>query len=359
MYVIVGGGLAGLNYAYRLLQNEPNANVIILEEGFDVAGKLRDVEFEGVMVHAGAGVGRWKKDLRLRQLLTDLGIEVKPYKNTIQYMFPPVDILKVINNLPQPQNNEEKLWPFQKFLEEKTTLATEFINTCGFTDFLRSDVNEAIKNYGFDDLVSGEEFFNVPWNDLILALVTAVGADKIHLNSRVERIDTDFVYTQNGQQYPYGQLILAIPALEVERLLGINTMIRPQPFVRIYAKIIGKEFKELTKKASQTIILAPLRKIIPIDGDVYMIAYADNADAQQLSMLVPLPEADKHLVLENLLKKSLGISELKIVKTLFCLWAWGTHYSLPGIKKPALYPKIILKGESFSKNQGWSEGALE
>jgi hypothetical protein len=122
-----------------------------------------------------------------------------------------------------------------------------------------------------------------------------------------------------------------------------------------------------------TIVPGPLQKIIPMDINkgIYMIAYSDNTNALlQKNYLKNTP--DNRNLYCDLIEGSLGIpkGELKILSIKDYYWPIGTHYYEP-LKSPfknrnefiykAQHPEngMIVVGEVVSKDQGWTEGALE
>ena len=123
-----------------------------------------------------------------------------------------------------------------------------------------------------------------------------------------------------------------------------------------------------------TIVPGPLQKIIPIDQNkgIYMIAYSDNKNAENLKKHISDTE-DNRDMFALLVEKSLGIpvNSLKINALKDFYWPVGTHYYKPlDIKMYCdrdefIYraqhpePNIIVVGEVVSSNQGWTEGALE
>jgi hypothetical protein len=117
-----------------------------------------------------------------------------------------------------------------------------------------------------------------------------------------------------------------------------------------------------------------LQRIIPIDVDkgVYMIAYNDNDNATTLKHHLENNYLNRRLY-EMLLESSLDIpsNTLEIIAIKSYYWPIGTHYYKPLNKelygsreefmKIAQHPEknIFVVGEAVSRNQGWTEGALE
>ncbi len=122
-----------------------------------------------------------------------------------------------------------------------------------------------------------------------------------------------------------------------------------------------------------TFVPGPLQRIIPMDPDngVYMIAYNDNANTLALKNYLKNTKENRELY-EVLLERSLGIPEnsLHIIAIKDYYWPIGTHYYTPldqsyssreDFIDKAQHPEkgILVVGEAVSRNQGWTEGALE
>jgi oxygen-dependent protoporphyrinogen oxidase len=71
--VIVGGGVSGLATAYRLTQNDPAPDVLVLEAGTHVGGKLRSVAVGDLVLPAGADSFLARKPWAV-ELCKELGI---------------------------------------------------------------------------------------------------------------------------------------------------------------------------------------------------------------------------------------------------------------------------------------------
>ena len=108
------------------------------------------------------------------------------------------------------------------------------------------------------------------------------------------------------------------------------------------------------------------------DNGVYMIAYNDNNNTLALKNHLQNTKSNREMY-EILLEKSLGIPNgaLHIIAIKDYYWPIGTHYykvlnkelykSREEFIKKAQHPEkgILVVGECVSRNQGWTEGALE
>jgi hypothetical protein len=123
-----------------------------------------------------------------------------------------------------------------------------------------------------------------------------------------------------------------------------------------------------------TFLPGPLQKIIPIDPNngIYMIAYNDNNNTIILKKHLQNNSENRELY-QRLLEKSLGMpnDSIHIIAIKDYYWPIGTHYYKPLNKElyssreefidKAQHPEkgILVVGEVVSRNQGWTEGALE
>jgi hypothetical protein len=148
-----------------------------------------------------------------------------------------------------------------------------------------------------------------------------------------------------------------------------------QPFMRLYGKFSKQSvpiLKEYVK--GYTYLPGPLQKIVPVNPDsgVYMIAYNDNKNTLALKNNLQDTAENRDLYCE-LLEQSLDIpgNSLHLIAIKSFYWPIGTHYYKPlnqnlyedrdefiDIAQHPVKGMLVI-GEVVSKNQGWSEGALE
>lgn len=373
--IIVGAGLAGLYYALTCKEN----NILILEQSDRIGGRIGQVDFHGVDVVYGAGIGRYDKDLLLRNLLQQLQVEYKIYNTQISYILPKVvDILKILKYLQKEYYKDPSIRSKATFLEflgmhmDKTDVYNWICST-GYSDYLNADIYDTMFDYGFEDNVGGYKAMSIPWNKLLEKILLKL-TDKnveINLNSEVIGIkkyeNTTVVNTSGGDVYKCRKLILAIPSPSIRKLLKnpIYDQVRVQTFCRLYIKIDKKKSQDFVKNVTNfTFVEPPLQKIIPwTEKGVYMISYSDNKSADYVKDL-------NDTQLEDLVYTTTRY-RIKILDRLVFYFPVGTHYYSPldtNIYKDRLEflhqaqnpdKNIYVVGEGFSLNQGWCEGALE
>ena len=394
--IIIGSGMAGLFSAYNIKKISPNSSFLILEKHKKqwIGGRTSNEMFYGTQVVTGAGVGRKEKDKLLIKLMNEIGVKYKQYETAINYSqtFTPVDIVKIINKLKGEYNKHPELHNktfkdfFIKTLGEK--LYKTFIISAGYTDYENADLYETLYNYGIDDNKSGWTGLHIPWKNMVDKLYHIIGKNNFRFSSDVDEIKKIKekpclfqIKTANGTLYHCNKVIVATTITGIQKLVpgadkknSLYQQIHGQPFLRLYAKF-NKESAEIMKKyvTSYTIVPGPLQKLIPIDANkgVYMIAYSDNYYATLQKKYLDNTVENRDLYCD-LIEESLGIPKgiLKITAIKDYYWPIGTHYYEPlkgHIKTrnefvyKAQHPEkgMLVVGEVVSRDQGWTEGALE
>lgn len=381
--IIVGAGLAGLYYALKhkksAVSRGSDPNILLLEQSDRIGGRIGQVNFHGVDVVYGAGIGRYDKDILLKKLLDDLEVEYNLYTTSIYYILPKVvDILKSLKTLARLYDPSiRSSATFRDFLKLHMNQEDIYNWVCssGYTDYLNADIYDTLLDYGFDDNVGGYKAMGIPWNKVLNKLETLIkkkGVD-IRLNSKVTGIsvrknsEKHIVVKTNNGIYKCDKLILAIPSPNIRKLLKnpIYDQVRVQTFCRLYIKIDKDKSKDFVENIQGfTFVEPPLQKIIPWkEQGVYMISYSDNKSADYVK---DLSDKDLETLVYNTTKY-----RIKIIDKLVFYFKVGTHYYTPlniskykdrvDFLKKAQNPQkdIYVIGEGFSQNQGWCEGALE
>jgi len=249
-------------------------------------------------------------------------------------------------------------------------LYNKYMECAEYTDYEKADVYETLYNYGLDDNESGWTGMMIPWQKLIEKMADNVS---IKYSQNVEQImktrdDHIIIKTEDGKTYECAKLIIATTVTTLRKLLPYHReykSVEGQPFLRLYGKF-DKESAEIMAREvpKMTIVLGPLKKMIPMGQGVYMIGYTDNEMAERVKDKLKNTEMNREFMC-RLIEKSLGIRKniLKMRAMRDYYWQVGTHYYKPSIanfkslSNPE--PNIYVVGEMVSKKQGWVEGALE
>ena len=389
--IIIGSGMSGLYSAYQILKYSPGKSFIILEKYKKnwIGGRTSNDVFYGTEIVTGAGIGRKKKDKLLYNLLHSFKFDTPEYTVNPQKskLIQSVDINQIMNLLRKKYNDfKDVKLTFKQFATNILGIEEykKFIISSGYSDYENEDAFETLYYYGMDDNSCCWKAFHVPWHKMVLKLYHYIGEKHFKFSNNVVSIHKINkqpcrfqVNTENGTQYLCNKVIIASTIDTIRNLLPmpIYNDIEGQPFLRLYAKFSKKSIpimKEYVK--GYTIVPGPLQKIIPMDSDngVYMIAYNDNKNALALKSHLKNTAENRELY-EILLEKSLGIpnDSLHIIALKDYYWPIGTHYYKPLNKEfyssrdefidKAQHPEkgVLVVGEAISRNQGWTEGALE
>ena len=383
--IIIGSGISGLYAAYNIKKMSPDNSFLILEKYKKqwIGGRTSDEMFYGTEVVTGAGIGRKKKDKLLHKLLDELGLEtseftVKPhYSAMIQHL----DVKNVMAHLRDEYTGPRTT--FKAFatgvLGEKTY--EQFLLSAGYTDFEKEDAHDTLYHYGMEDNYCCSKGFTVPWRKLVMKLADEIGESHFKFSSDVSKIsktgDGFALDTEGGKKYTCNKVIVATTITGIRKLLPklIYNDIEGQPFLRLYGKFSKSSIPIMNEYVKgYTFLPGPLQKIIPMNPDtvIYMIAYNDNDNTLALKNNLENTKENRDMYC-RLLEKSLGIPDdsLNLIAIKDFYWPVGTHYYKPldeSIYKDrskfidiAQHPEkgILVVGEVVSKNQGWTEGALD
>jgi len=390
--IIIGSGMSGLYSAYQIKQLSPSTSFLILEKYKKkwIGGRTSNDMFYGTEIVTGAGIGRKNKDKLLHRLLHKFSL------NTPEYIINPhksklinsVDVNKALEHLKKEYRQfKDKQLTFKQFatniLGEKDY--KKFIISAGYTDYENEDVFETLYYYGMEDNTCCWKAFHVPWRKLVLKLYHYIGENHFKFSNKVINITKTqenpcrFLINVEGDiKYTCNKVIIGSTIDTIRKLLPsypIYNDIEGQPFLRLYAKFTKQSIpimKEYVK--GFTFLPGPLQRIIPMDPNngVYMIAYNDNNNNIVLKKHLQNTKTNRELY-EILLEKSLGIpnASLHIIAIKDYYWPIGTHYYKPLNKElyssreefidKAQHPEqgVLVVGEAVSRNQGWTEGALE
>lgn len=364
-YVIIGGGIAGLYTAYHLEHKYKHIRILLLEKNPYLGGRTRMVDFHSSCVVTGAGVGRYPKDRLLYALVSQSHENILLKTSAICYQFAyPVSTLAYVESLKQKKKwikKHRSTHTFRQFFLSFFTRSEykQFCDSNGYTDFEDADIVDTLYDYGFEDNVPGNQFFPVKWNRVIKNLSRQLKHTTILLNTAFERFrkqkDGTFkISTHDGQVFLAQKIVFAgsveqYPYQHIKKQIGYNSFLRAYSFSH-------KITDPIHKKGSTTYVDNELQKVLYITPRIRMISYSDNQHAEKVMRL-----SDAEMM------KKAGFSW---DDTRRFYWKCGTHYYRP---LESIYtsrddfirhaqnpePGIFLVGECISRNQGWTEGALE
>jgi protoporphyrinogen oxidase len=309
--IIIGAGMAGLYTAFLLKQNDPNINLLMIEQNAKqhVGGRANTVNFYDTKIPIGAGIGRQKKDKILAHLMRyyrtkglDKVFNIHSYN--VEHNIATTTNINVPLTMRRLKQEYEK--HITKMKEHPQTFRqfalhvlgntdyNRFTNSTGFTDYENEDAYETIYEYGMEDNLGGWKAFSVPWHDLVQQLMNSVGTSNfvfgkkaLHISKSNDtfEVKTQSTMTNHVKSYYAKKVVVATTIDTLRHLFPTHTIYReiePQPFLRVYGKFDKQSvgiMKEVVPKF--TYVDFPIQKIIPMNTEkgVYMIVYNDNASA--------------------------------------------------------------------------------
>ncbi len=392
--VIVGGGISGLFLAYKL--SETNLEVLLLEKDKNLGGRIHTSVDKDIQYECGAGRFNEKHE-KLISLIHELKLE--------ENMFPLTkgNELKIRDyNTSTPLNS---VYLFDMVKNKYPEYDTSYLQKITFYQLITDMFDSETANYMRDALGYDAEFMQLNAHsaytmfkddlfDDTLYYVLKGGLSQIMnkmesllkrkqnvtilKNNELKKIYDDKILT-SIDTYSYKNLVLAIPQYNLKKLSEFNDFklldsVEPIELLRIYATYPVDEqgnpwFKDIKRTTTDNYI----RHIIPIDYSkgLIMISYTDSLNAKLLANLHSVSEDKLMEGIHKEIKVLFDIEPPKPKKVYFHYWNdgyTGLHVWKTGNDIDEIYPKILqpdteknifICGETYSKKQGWIEGALE
>lgn len=370
---IVGAGPCGL-YLARLLAGSAD-EIHIFESEDTIGGRTRMGCYHGVHVVAGAGVVR-ARDKLLRSLASECGISLRRFRTRIHYeAIPSRSLDEWVRLLNERRDRLDRRQNFKNNMIRMVGREglDDFILAAGSTDYLDADVIDTLYDYGFKDNTSGQTMFGIDWDALSTAMVADLHANtRLHLGAPVVSVKR----TQAGISINSGREVVDVlfwtaprpswgvitPIVRSKIWSKIMRGVQSQSFLRAYASPLDATHATRAEALYPSMTFRrrtnALQKTLRYKDDVYMVSYSDNRHADTTNRRITDPQW---------LEARTGVvwTEPEIY-----YFRCGTHYFAPlnpywedrdSFLRDAIRPApgVYLCGEGLSRNQGWTEGALE
>jgi len=384
--LIIGGGISGLYFLYKF--KDFHRKIGLLEKANHLGGKLRTVYNNDQMILYETGPWRVSPDHhRMITLCQELGIRLhKIEKNINIYIHESTETesIEIIDNKKDPG-----LSVYDNFVYNENKNYADFIDSkTGYNEIL--DMNSTINAY---DAKNKKEVYYVPeqgFSGIIKKLSEKIKDDyDLFLNTFVQDI------SYNGDYYTIStiirkgsnrfapkifksrKMIIACPLSSfkqwriVKHFDVLLSSVSTYPLNHIYA--LCKE-KPMYKGNTSFFIITenPLSQIISSNYDNHwiQISYSGGKMADFWNRLYKSHKMNwKKKIIHEFQKiiKNCQVLQLKMYYWSDAIHMWNpcVGFHLDRMYKLSLYPDpVSLKdffiiGETFSKNQGWCEGALE
>ena len=305
--IIIGGGIAGLNTAYKLIKKNPKMQITILEKYNYIGGRIKTFVSKYMKVEAGAGRFNNKNKLLLG-LLRDFGlfgkiITIGSDSKVVDIKRPGLlqesqvlTILKKLINDVKYSENELINMEFSEYMKKKVTreemkyLYDFFGYTSEITEMNAYITIEILKTYFMKDV----DFYALKGG---LSQLTNNMVDYLRRNNvkvlknrevlNIEKCENKYEIEVEGitKKYICDVCVCAVPKNVIERFdifKDINPLLKSiklKPLCRIYMRFSDVKWM---KDIPRLTINNQLRYIIPIDKErgIIMISYTDNYYAE-------------------------------------------------------------------------------
>lgn len=389
--IIVGGGISGLFTAYKL--SLTGKKILLIEASERLGGRIKTTYGDGFFYESGAARFH-KTHTKLLSLIYELGLkeDIIELPDKIDYILRMDGKYKTENKLNLDDLLEEAVSSSKTIDKEKLINMTFFQYLILVFDF---ETTQFIKDsFGYDseimhlnayaaitmfkdDLLKDNNYFV-----LKNGLSTIIDKLEEHINLKnnviikkktsLKEVHKDHILTDKEDKFNFKKLILAIPSEKLERLEYFKeneyiNSVKPIKLLRIYAKYPTKNlwFKDIKRTITDNYI----RHIIPIDYDngIIMISYTDDKYSE---LWDGYNKINQKTLIKALHKEIFDLFEIEPPKPKMVsvdywengLHLWNIGYDINKVYKKMLKPgndNVFICGESYSKKQGWIEGALE
>lgn len=391
--IIVGGGISGLYSALKLL-DLGFMNIEIYEAKDRLGGNIYTHYDKDIQLEAG-GARFNKYHHTLLKLLKRFNLTTIPNPNKKVYKSVLCTDSKTIND--PSYNYIKKVIEFSDKLSKEDLLQLTFGQLCDMVlgpkkgkllvqsfgynaEFLVANAYASIEIFK-EDFNLDTEYYNCKegLSELVKRMSDYLinNGVKIHTN----KILINFSYKTKFKLYFEDQTILCdylVLALPKNQLIKFNYFNSYQKDLfnsvtsislhRIYAQYNSINNKVWFEKTKRTTTDINIRQFIPIDytKGIAMISYSDLMDADYWKTFADqgIEKLQHQLTTQlKLLFNNYHEDTLKWILSFY--WKEGVHSWNVGadpkfiqseIKR--IHPKLFIVGESFSKRQGWIEGAL-
>ena len=394
--IIIGGGISGLFTAYKL--SETNKNIILFESSNSLGGKIVTIN-KGNGISYEAGAARFHHSHgKILALIHELELQ-----NDIIKL--PKKINHILRNSSdnytyKTENTLNLSFLLNEAISNRDKMSKETLETISFFQYLTmlfdNETALFIKDsfgydseilhlnaysalyYHSDDLLKDNKYYILAngLSQIIMKLSEKLKQKEnviVKTNTEVKGIDGNHVITAKGEKFNFNKLILSIPH---SKLKGIDYFknklpfdsIKPIKLLRIYAKYPTNNlwFQDIERTTTDNI----LRHIIPINkkNGLIMISYTDDIYAEMWNNNYKVSEEFLIKTIHQQIYNLFKITPPKPDFFAFHYWENGIHVWKPNNDTDKLYKstlkpdknkEIYLVGETFSKKQGWVEGALE
>ena len=401
--IIIGGGISGLYTYMRLIQNNPNLKITLMEKSNRLGGRIHQYEEEllSEIYSFPAGAARFNTNhTQVIKLMKEFKLlNTQKEKGSIS----PITFIDVKNNYAKKFSGKNGFIYINKVLKKASKESKEKLQQYTFCEFAsqvipHDEVEFMLVSSGYSGQLKHMNMY-----DAITLFTKGIRIDvpfyggKFHLlinemtkylknnnaNIRVRCNVNDVVYNENTSSYQIiynsthksytKKIIFCLPQpalLKIKFLKNIHCLLQNsitcKPLCRVYA-IFKKEdiwFHDLKQKI---VTNNKLRYIIPINASkgIIMISYTDDLYTDYWTNIKYSQRLLKTSIVK-LVNETFNIKINEPHKVIVCDWSCGVAYWNKNIDSNQVskflcnpLPNIYICGENYSLQQSWVEGALE
>jgi protoporphyrinogen oxidase len=420
--IIIGGGISGLNSAYKLIKKNPTLKILIIEKN-KLGGRINTYHDKYYQVEEGAARFH-EKQKNILTLIRELGLEEHIIKisNATTY----IPVTKTRETQKTEQKQEQFIDPtsiINKIIEASKLENKSVLKTITFIEYSKKIVGKEnaqliLDSFGYSSeltIMNTYDAINLIQNNLnpknqfyVLRRGLSQMIDKLHeiikklgVQVLIHRKVNDIQYKKYTttkstintitptfeiscdkiiQKYYAKKCICAVTKETLLQLPIFNAIssilhkIHSSPLCRIYSKFSKdpKTNKVWFQGMQKFTTNNNLRYVIPVDEEngVIMISYTDSKYAdfwKKIQDTKGIEEVNREL--QRLIKQTLKIDIPIPEHTKIFYWKHGVAYygtefdseiMLKKIMKPYKDIPLFVCGENFSEKQSqWIEGSLE
>ena len=393
-YCIIGGGIAGLYCAQKLIENN---SVLLCEKYSSLGGRVSTYYDTKESIQYEEGAGRIsnkhtlvldlvkKNDLTLIPISPDLHYKQNGSTPVTDNLFEPAlnAFLGPLHMLTKDvlQNNTLRKLLEEIHGKEKTDAYLNRFPYKAEVDVLRADVALEVFQH---EMGSHEGYYIV--KEGLSALIKAMKEDFIEKGGKVaNEYECINIYKEENtliSEFLSGKkkklikitskkVICALPSEALKNIACFKNYqslkyVKMEPLLRTYANYPSAWFSGIGRIVTET----PIRYFLPMNGSLAMVSYTDSKDTELYHTIMKNgSENDLGLLIQKNLKElfpTIEIPKYTFFKSHY--WKYGATYWIPGnydVKKESLKSikpfksDVFVVGESFSLKQAWMEGSLE
>lgn len=391
-YIIIGGGISGLNTCYQIKKKNVNKKILLIEKENYLGGRIQSVYLPNNNHYETGGIRFYPTHKNLLKLLDNFGYKKKDFitiknKNLVK------DIIFDKINKNKISINEQEL--NKLLLDSKKNYKNDYLLKITFETYAREILGNEKLNYlktinGFHhilpytsalyglkllkrDFIDIKEFYllKYPLSDFVYKIVEYLTSKncKIKLNEEFmnyKKEGSKYIINTKNDKYLCKNIIFALPSEPLKKTFGNSfDLVNPIPLCRIFATFPNDNYWH--EDLNFTYTDNKIQRIFTKGSNLIQISYSSGKNAEFWNK-VKKNETKKEIVknLKKIFKNKYHIKEPEYLAKHY--WEAGIHLWKKNVKGEEITKKIIkpfnkenifICNEAYSKEQRWMEGAIE